>query len=312
MIGIGIGLGLGCYRDSAPTVSNRGDEPLATAPSGCGKTDDVDVALVDPSPEARMRAHVQGPLSARDRRSWNGPEVPDAIPRKLGTMELFLADYADGGILAMYRDPYGHASCTLGGANNCATEAHLYSEAGVLAWSLPLAAVMSRPDQLEIQDIRLADGVLYFNEACQSYARYAHGECSSLVAVDPIAQRVLWRTPPLVSNGRFRLVGCYLISGYGFTDEDDHLVLVDRATGAVRQRLSVSSAPQVFRTPDRNSLDVSLYSGIVRYFKLEGMTGPAGRIEAIGGDPGFGGATYGGLGYGGVGYGGATYRSQTP
>jgi len=155
---------------------------------------------------------------------------------------------------------------------------------------------MSRSDNLEVQDIRLADGVLYYNEACQSYSREAQGQCSSLVAVDPRARRVLWRTAPLTSNGRFRLRGCYIVAGYGFTAEPDSVYLVERGSGAVVQKLFVSSSPEQLTLVGRDHLDVTLYSGITRKFRLDGIEAGNGTIVALDPDP-----------YGGAGYGGATY-----
>src|SRR5262249_10182596 len=154
---------------------------------------------------------------------WAGPAVPPYVDRAIGTLELFLLDEADGGYLAFYREPYNVGACTLGNATNCAYEARFYDAGGRVAWSLRLDELMSRPAPLETQAIRLAGGILYFKEACQSYAREAEGECSALVAVDPRHHRVLWRTRSLVSNGRFRITGCNIVAGYGFTAEPDYV-----------------------------------------------------------------------------------------
>ncbi len=292
---------MSCYRETAGPLGNVAD-PLEQR--SCSRIDDVRAPPVDVNPEGRLRTHTEGGLSGPTGRVWVGPPVPDHVPTKLGSLELFIADDADGGILALYRDPYDVGSCTLGGAGNCAYEARFYDGRGRMAWTLRLNQIMSRPDQLEVQDIRLADGVLYFNEACQSYAADANGRCSSLVAVDPRAPRVLWRTPPLVSNGRFRLRGCYILAGYGFTAEPDRLHLVDRATGDVRQTIPVSSAPEVLTLEGRDQLVVQLYSGIARRYRLDGFeTTTASIVPLDPPEPQFGGAGYGGAAYGGLGYG---------
>ena len=139
--------------------------------------------------------------------------MPAYIPRSLRTLELIVLDPADGGWLSLYREPYNRPTCALSTSRNCAYVARFYDRRGTLAWSLDLNDLMSRTDHLEVQDIRLRGGVLYFNEACQSYARDAQGQCSSLVAVDPREHRVMWRTAPLTSNGRFRVRGCYIVAG---------------------------------------------------------------------------------------------------
>jgi len=124
--------------------------------------------------------------------------------------------------------------------------------------------------------------------------------------VDPRARKVLWRTPPLTSNGRFRLRGCYIVAGYGFTAEPDWLFLVQRGTGAVLQKLFVSSSPEQLTLVGPDRLDVQLYSGITRRFQLDGMDTGAGAIVALDSDP------YGGNSYGGAAYGGATYATPRP
>ncbi len=297
-------------RDSAVQApANRG--PLEA--QSCSPLDDARTPPLDPQ-EGRLRSHVTGSLAADPRRmsgrTWNGDEVPSFVPRTLGTLELFLLDPADAGYLAFYREPYDLQSCKLSGATNCAYEVRHYDPRGQEKWRLSLNALLSRPDHLEIQDIRLAGGVLYFNEACQSYAQGAGGQCSSLVAVDPVARRVLWRTPPLVSNGRFVVRGCYVVAGYGFTAEPDHVSLVSRGTGQVLQQIPLASAPEKMTLAGRDLLDVEIYSGAVGRFRLVDFDGPGGKLQLLTEDPAFGGAAYGGAGYGGYGgasYGGASY-----
>jgi hypothetical protein len=297
----------GCYRDQVKPIDNTTPPPSneggALAIQACGRHDDLGAEPIDVNPDGRLRSQTSGVLSGANGRTWAGEPVPDHIPQRLDTLELFVLDKADGGHLAFYREPYNLKSCTLGGTGNCAYQARFYDAKGVLRWKLALDQLMSRADNLEVQDIRLADGVLYFNEACQSYSSGANGQCSSLVAVDPRAKRVLWRTPPLTSNGRFRLRGCYIIAGYGFTAEPDWLFLVERGSGAVLQKLFVSSSPERLTLTGPDRLDVQLHSGVTRRFQLEGMEASNGRIVALDRDP-YGGTTYGGATYGGAAYGG--------
>ena len=301
---------IACYRDQAPPVANTASSralALATAP--CPHADDLTDPPIDPNPGGRLRTHTSGVLSGAGRRSWIGPSVPSYVPPAVGKLELFVLDQADGGDLALYREPYNLDSCQLGTATNCASEARFYDGEGHLRWTLRLDDVMSRGDHLEVQDLRLAHGVLYFNEACQSYAQEAGNQCSSLVAVDPRAKRVMWRTPPLVSNGRFRIRGCYLVAGYGFTAEPDKLTLVERATGKLVQAVPVSSAPEQLTMTTRDQLTVQLYSGVTRRYHLDGFDGPNGRLVPL--DPPEA-IMYGGAGYGGAAYGGASYGFPKP
>jgi hypothetical protein len=308
-----------CYTGSTTTPPTNGD-PLEQAPKlACGHNDDLVQPPLDPPGAGRMRTHVSGNLSANPRyagrgaaRSWVGGPIPAYIPKTLGTLELFVLDEADGGDLALYREPYDLGSCGLGNAGNCAYEVRFYSHAK-LAWKLALNDVLSRPDQLEIQDIRLADGVLYFNEACQSYSADARGKCSSLVAVDPRTKRTLWRTEPLISNSRFAIRGCYIVAGYGFTAEPDALYLVERTTGKVRQKVRVSKAPEAMALDGAKHLTVTLYGGRMHRFELADFDTALAKLVPLD-DPmdGMGGASYGGMGYGGNSYGGLMLRKPRP
>ena len=296
-----------CWTRDPPVQGPASPAPLEAL--SCSPLDDARTPPLDPQP-GRLRSHVTGSLAADPRRmggrSWNGDEVPGFVPRTHGTLELFLLDPADAGYLALYREPYNLQSCQLSGTRNCAYEARHYDPRGRELWRLSLNKLLSRGDHLEIQDIRLAGGVLYFNEACQSYAQGAGGRCSSLVAVDPVARRVLWRTPPLVSNGRFVVRGCYLVAGYGFTSEPDRVFLVSRTTGEVQQEVPLASSPEKMTLVGRDQLDVEIYSGAVGRFRLVDFDGPNGQLQLLDEDPAFGGAAYGGAGYGGS-YGGAAY-----
>ncbi|GEM_PF-2040814 len=301
----------GCYRESSsakPIVTNASDPALLAADPSCRGGDDLDHPVEDVFPEGRLRTHTTGSLAGAGARSWQGLKLPESIPLTLGTLELFLADSADDGFLVFYREPYNLGSCSLGGTRNCAYEAAFYTVDGKREWTVSLASVMSRPDGLEVQDIRYTRGVLYFNEACQSYSSGQGGQCSSLVAVDPRANKVLWRTPSLVSNGRFAIRGCYIVAGYGFTAEPDNVFLVERSTGKVTQTIPVSSAPQQYALGGKDRLTVTLYSGATRRYRLDGIQTHSGRIvELDGPEQMYGGAGYGGAAYGGYGYGGATY-----
>lgn len=188
----------------------------------------------------------QGP-EGRMRRS-----IPDDLPpfifRDADGLELYVADETPDGWLAFYRTPLGEWAGEM--YRNAAFHAILFSLDGQVQWSLDLNRFLSRPDHLEIQDVRYADGELYFNEACQTYARDAGGRCSALVRVDPARPAVDWRTPPLVSNDLFILHGPYVIAGYGFTAEPDYVRVIDRQTGRVLHRTGVDSAPEYLEVKD--------------------------------------------------------------
>lgn len=228
--------------------------PVAGSPGTSGGPPELPPQT--PAPDARLVRLRAEPLNGRGYAQLglsgatkpNGleyrlrQEVPSRRPAyvraELDGLQLFIADSTADGWMALYRGPLG------GGPNgaNVAYRAILYAADGSRAWDTHLNRFLSRTDHLEVQDVRYANGRLYLNEACQSYSREAGGACSSLLAVDPVAGTVEWRTPPRTSNNVILLHGPYIVAGYGFTAEPDSLYLIDRATGRILDRQPLDSA----------------------------------------------------------------------
>ncbi len=92
---------------------------------------------------------------------------------------------------------------------------------------------------------REASGVLYVENAHSTYARSSYDRNAYVTAIDLETKRRIWRSAALVANAKtFVLAGRYLVTGYGFTAEPDHLYLLDRKTGRVVERLKMPSAPE--------------------------------------------------------------------
>lgn len=246
---------------------------------------DLTVASPPPPPQqtipTRMRSNSEGPLTHGGARVWVGRDVPPFVPLTDGTRELFLLDQPPEGFVAFYRDPYGASSCTLEGPGNCSFSVALFACSGKAIWRVTLDPLFSRNDHLEVQDMRYEGGVLYFNEGCQTYSREAQGKCSALVAVDPLAQKVLWRTRPLVSNNTFLVAGRYLITGYGFTAEPDALFLVRRSDGKVMGTTRLPSAHSTLALAPDGVLSVSTYNEPLLRFRAEGFDGDKPRLTAL-------------------------------
>lgn len=202
--------------------------------------------------EARLREGVSG-------------QMPQRVPYEIEGLYVMIADSTADGWFVLYRTPLDQWTSK---NENPRYFAALYSLDGARKWGRPLNPVLSAPKHLEIQDARYEGGKLYFNEACQSYSAEAGGRCSSLVRMDAATGAVDWRTSPLVSNNMFLLRGPYVVTGYGFTREPDHLYVLDRETGRTLTRVPVDSAPSYleFRGDD---LWVVTYSSLYR-FRFEG------------------------------------------
>ena len=123
-------------------------------------------------------------------------------------------------------------------------------------------------DDFEREGKPCGHGRRYFNEACQSYSLEAQGRCSSLVALDPFADAVRWRTPPLISRDVFLVVGEYIVAGYGFTAEADALHLIRRSDGAVVADLSIGIAHDDLTLKPDGTISVLLHDGRERTVRI--------------------------------------------
>ena len=209
---------------------------------------------------------------------WIGPNVPAWIPLEVGTSELDLLDpRVEGGWIATYRERFDACSSR----KNCAAVVKLFDAYGKETDSIALAPFYSRPDHLEVQDLRIADNVLYFNEACQTYSRDAGGRCSSLVALDLATKKVLWRTRSLVSNNELRVVGQYVVTAYGFTGEPASISVIRRKDGALMDRHTLPGTNFEMTTKGA-ILSVEVYHtvGTVN-FALKDFDGPSPKLVSL-------------------------------
>lgn len=90
----------------------------------------------------------------------------------------------------------------------------------------------------------IAGGVLYVSSFHRTYARSSRGKNAFLTAIDLEDGALRWQSEPLVANAaNFLLWDGFLVTGYGFTDEPDHIIVVDQATGATLAKTFVKSGP---------------------------------------------------------------------
>jgi len=100
----------------------------------------------------------------------------------------------------------------------------------------------------EVTWARQIDRILYVEHTHLTYASATRGRNAYISAIDLDVRKTLWRSPALVANARtFVVAGNLIVSGYGFTAEDDFLYLLDRRTGNVLDRVRVPSAPEVIK-----------------------------------------------------------------
>ena len=87
--------------------------------------------------------------------------------------------------------------------------------------------------------------VLYVQHGHNTYAYSSRGDNAYISAIDLRQHKILWTTVPLTCNSEdFIIVNNTIICGYGFTQEEDYVYLVDMATGKRRQTIKVASGPE--------------------------------------------------------------------
>jgi hypothetical protein len=169
----------------------------------------------------------------------SGP-VPASVPPALRGEPLQIAiRQEDGVILAAY-----------GPRADGGTYVLALSAQGQPMFTLDLRAFLhAAPNEagLVTQGVRwaqLADGVLYVSTFHRTYARTSGGKNAFITAVDPATGSIYWQSEPLVSNAaNFLLWDGFVVSGYGFTEEPDHLVVIDQAKGRTLAKTFVKSGP---------------------------------------------------------------------
>ena len=236
------------------------------------------------SPGLRLRSMVR-PAD----RLWIGPSIPPFIAPLIGRLGLDLLDpRPDGGWVATYREPTEH--CGPGaGDTSCRVLVKTFDSTGKEEWSVALEEVFAGRKHLEVQDVRyVREGgteTIYFNEACQSYSRNAKGACSALVAYDPVAKHVRWRTAPLASNNTFVVVGAYVVTAYGFTAEKASISVVRRSDGKVMDHHPLPSTNFEMAVAGE-TLSVDMYHRVGRgTFRLRGFQGAAPKLVPLGVTP---------------------------
>lgn len=214
---------------------------------------------------------------------WIGPTIPAFVTPALGHLDLDLLDArpGGGGWVATYRQTFD--DCGYGKGKNCSTLVKLFDGSGKETWSVALDGLLSRRDQLEVQDVRYAEdtGTLYYNEACQTYSAEAGGRCSALVALDPLTKRVLWRSASLTSNNEFFVTGNYLVTAYGFTNERCSVRVIRRRDGAVMDEHRLAGANfEMIRTGNHLQILLPTNHGDAN-FTMSGFDGAAPKLVVL-------------------------------
>lgn len=144
----------------------------------------------------------------------------------------------------------------------------------------------NRPDDMpyveqELIWAQIRDNVLYVSHAHHTYSDSSMGKNAYITAIDMTSGRVVWRSGPRVANAQtFEIIGDVLVCGYGFTEEDDYLVQLNRWTGEELHRTPVKSAPEwIFTKGDR--LLVRCYDRDYQFAVLDENAGLVSPVDIL-------------------------------
>lgn len=85
---------------------------------------------------------------------------------------------------------------------------------------------------------------MFVSIAHPTYAEY-YPDNAYIVALDTHSGKVLWKSEALVANAQnFVLKDDTIFCGYGFTDEEDYLLALDRYTGQIVHREELATGPE--------------------------------------------------------------------
>lgn len=88
---------------------------------------------------------------------------------------------------------------------------------------------------------QVENGILYISTSHNTYAE-SSPQNAYITAIDLSDYTIIWKTEPLTCNSySFVLLDQALICGYGFTDEDDYVKVVNKKNGVVTEQIPIAS-----------------------------------------------------------------------
>ena len=106
---------------------------------------------------------------------------------------------------------------------------------------------------------KIKDGILYVSTGHKGYT-INNPSTGYITAINLGTGEVLWKSAPQVSNAyNFEIIGDVIICGYGFTDEDDFLYVLNRTNGQVMEQIPLKSMAEYIVAKD-STLYVRTYN----------------------------------------------------
>lgn len=113
--------------------------------------------------------------------------------------------------------------------------------------------------KISVSDVTIEDNILYAKVCHRTYSSSSSGYNAYLVAVDLMTQNIKWMTKPLTCNANYYIYEDVIFTGYGFTNEDDYIYIIDKASGSRLKTIKIEKGPDFFAVKD-NKLYVRTYS----------------------------------------------------
>ena len=94
-----------------------------------------------------------------------------------------------------------------------------------------------------IFDIVIEGSIMYVGHGGNTYSSTYGNQTGYITTIDLINNEILWTSMPLTNNSGIVLIDNSLITGYGFTDEPDYLLVLDKYSGQRVQKIPLKKAP---------------------------------------------------------------------
>ena len=94
-----------------------------------------------------------------------------------------------------------------------------------------------------IFDVIIEGSIMYVGHGGNTYSSTYGNQTGYITTIDLINNEILWTSMPLTNNSGIALIDNSLITGYGFTDEPDYLLVLDKYSGQRVQKIPLKKAP---------------------------------------------------------------------
>lgn len=170
--------------------------------------------------------------------------VPYFIKRYYKDNRLVQATYDDQYIYALYNEMFGGGRYLVVYDIKTGEEKYTFD---FIEYYFPENITNQLYTEQDINWAVINGNVLYVSNAHNTYANSSDNLNAFITAINLEDMKILWRSDALVSNSsNFCIIGDTIISGYGFTREEDYIYLIDKWTGEVYEKIDVKSAPEYF------------------------------------------------------------------